>query len=272
MSLLNGIKNNPRIKTRLAVFDFDNTLINVNSDTYINKLVESKIVAANFTDDTSLKKFKYPSEIEDLYAKFNWTHRMNGVFEYMKREHDIGKNDIINCVGEIRLDDSMIEVIKTLKSHDYELLILSDANTVFIDTILERHGLRSAFSQVYTNAGDFDSTGKLVVKPFNETFNADAALFNCSTGICASNICKGAVLKDRLCNETDPSTRSVFYFGDGHNDYCPGLCLTTENDVFFVRENFSLAKLLDRESELKAKLTSRVSFWKDAQDILQSLK
>jgi pyridoxal phosphate phosphatase PHOSPHO2 len=268
---LQKIKSNPNIKAKLAVFDFDNTIINANSDTYIDKLVIEKL---SQSDQDVKKSFKYPSEIEELYNKFNWTHRMNGVFEYMKRNHDITKNDMINCLKEIKLNDSMVALLKALKDYEYELVVLSDANTIFIEEILKNHDLHTDFSKIYTNFGEFNETEQLIVKPFNETFNPNGELFDCSTKICASNICKGAVLRAHLNSlhekEINQNEMSLIYVGDGHNDYCPGLCLK-ENDFYFVRDNFSLARLLRREKELSDKLKSQILYWNDAADILKHL-
>ena len=264
-------------KLKLAVFDFDNTIINVNSDTYIDKLVAAK--RPRNTEASS--GFKYPSEIEAACQEYNWTHRMNKVFEYMRQTHSITKQEILDCLREIKLDAAMCELIRTLRhDHDYELVILSDANTVFIEEILLNHGLHDKFAKIYTNPGRFDEHEQLIVTPFNEIFNPSNGPFNCETQMCASNICKGQVLRKHVSERlgdavqdgaTFENAMSMIYVGDGRNDYCPGLCLS-KSDLYFVRENFALAKLLRRQEELAEKLSARVYFWSHAQEILENFK
>lgn len=81
-----------------------------------------------------------------------------------------------------------------LKERNYELIIISDANTIFIETILIQNGLEELFNMkegIYTNKAVFDETGRLKVFPFSATYNKDGEPFDCSTKICTGNICKG---------------------------------------------------------------------------------
>jgi pyridoxal phosphate phosphatase PHOSPHO2 len=168
---------------KIAAFDFDHTLIDVNSDTYIDKLL---------IKDSDVKRYKYPDSVEDLYKQFNWTYRMNGVFEYMNK-NEISKRDLINCLNEIKIKDSMIDVIKRLYENGYKLSVISDANTVFIETILKQNNVYDNFHKIFTNPAEFDENGRLNVKPFSEIFNKDGMPFDCSTKICSNNICKGGM-------------------------------------------------------------------------------
>lgn len=238
---------------KVAAFDFDHTIINVNSDTYIDKLIGD---------------VRYPDEIEQLHS-LGWTRRMNAVFEYMRKKCDIQKSDLLDCLREIKIDDSMIELIRKLQQNSYELVIVSDANDIFIDEILRVNGLGDAFSSIYTNRGEFDQDGQLIVKPFNEIFNENGDPFDCSTKICTSNICKGSVLAKHLEQKSN-SDKKLVYVGDGRNDYCPGLYLN-KNDFYYVRSNHSLEKLLRKDPSLAEKLAVNVSYWKSAQDILENL-
>lgn len=86
----------------IAAFDFDHTIINDNSDTYINKLVSGE-------------KISFPRHVEDAYKTGGWTLRMQAVFDYMHKELGIKENDFINCLQEIKIDDSMRELFYLLK-------------------------------------------------------------------------------------------------------------------------------------------------------------
>jgi pyridoxal phosphate phosphatase PHOSPHO2 len=270
---------------KIAAFDFDHTLIDVNSDTYIDKLL---------IKDTGTKRFKYPDTVEDLYEKFNWTHRMNGVFEYMNKNHSISKSDLIDCLNEIKINNSMIDVIKKLYNNGYKLSVISDANTIFIETILRQNNVYDNFHKIFTNPADFDETGRLNVRPFSEIFNKDGTPFDCSTKICSTNICKGGtnlfiiflldlwynilknVFKDVLRSYIDElktisnnELSHLIYVGDGTNDYCPGILLS-ENDLYFVRQNHSLSRLLQKD-DLAKKIKAQTKYWQNADDILNHL-
>ena len=272
---------------KIAAFDFDHTLIDVNSDTYIDKLL---------IKDSDTKRYKYPDSVEDLYKQFNWTYRMNGVFEYMNTNHNITKSDLINCLNEIKINDSMINVIKRLYQNGYKLSIISDANTVFIETILRQNNVYDNFHKIFTNPADFDENGRLNVKPFSEIFNKDGTPFDCSTRICSSNICKGGIcfisfilsfyisiqlflkirLKDvlksyisELKSNLNEDLSHLVYVGDGTNDYCPGILLS-DNDSYFVRKHHSLSRLLQKE-DLASRIRTQVKYWLNADDILNHL-
>ena len=244
---------------KLAAFDFDNTIINFNSDTYINKLVNES-------------KFKYPDEIEELTYTHGWTERMNAVFQFMFENHHVREKHIINCLKEIQIDSSMVSLFKVLKQNEFELIVISDANSIFIDTILEENRIANLFSKVFTNPAQFDEFGKIKVTPFNQIFNQNGDAFQCETQICARNMCKGRILKHYI--ETNASSSdskaNLIYVGDGTNDLCPGLHLK-ETDYYFVRKNFSLDKLLKRDPSLREKLASQVFHWDDAHNIIENL-
>ena len=245
-------------KIKLAAFDFDNTIINVNSDTYINKLIETE------------KKVKFPSEIEDLRDTHGWTQRMNAVFSHMFTQHNIRKADYLNCVSEIKIDHAMIDLLRKLKQNDIELIIISDANTVFIETILAANGISEIFSTIYTNPALFDDSECLRVTPFNQIFNKNGEVFECKTRICEKNMCKGTILKHHIENSHSPTERVIVYVGDGQNDFCPGLYLK-ESDFYFVRKGYSLEKLLNKK-EQRVKLSSKIHYWNNANQIIEALE
>ena len=174
----------------IAAFDFDHTIIDTNSDTFINKIVLEKESLLSKDDCKSDYRFKYPSEIEKHQC---WTVRMNAVFNFMHSKYRITETDFIQCLKEIKIHDSMKQLLFLLKEKGYEIIIVSDANTFFIETILKENEIDHLFNfnkHIFTNKATFIN-GLLTVRQFNETFNLNGEPFNCSTGICSENICKG---------------------------------------------------------------------------------
>lgn len=251
-------------KFKLAAFDFDHTIIDVNSDIYINKITHNKTGGA--------EKIRYPSDIEELSNTLGWTARMNGVFDHLLTKYNAKKEDFHECLKEIKIDDSMISLFKHLNQNGYEMIIISDANSFFIDTILKENGVEHLFSKIYTNPATFDQNECLKATPFNQIFNQNGEAFKCSTQICEKNMCKGEILKAHIETKVNPSEiEHLIYVGDGRNDYCPGLYLK-EGHFYFVRKNLRLEALLNNESNgLKSKIVSKIFYWNNAANIIENL-
>lgn len=260
---------------KLAFFDFDHTIINSNSDTYIDKLIINRLNANNQATLKNPTHYKYPNDIEETYKTDGWTARMNAVLKHMFQLYKINSDELIECIKEIKIDESMLDLIKHLKEQlNFELIIISDANTVFIDTILKEHGIDKYFTAIYTNPASFHANENyLQVTPLSRVFNVDGEPFNCTTQMCTANICKGSILEHHVNSKLQENSnrKSFLYVGDGRNDYCGGLKLDS-NDFFFVRQNFSLEKLLISNDKLKKDLKANILFWKNGQDILKYLK
>ena len=92
----------------IAAFDFDHTIISVNSDTYINKLIPSN-------DEQG--KVTFPSHVEEAYKQGGWTLRMQSVFDYMHSEFGINEIDFTKCLQEIKIEEPMKELFHLLKVH-----------------------------------------------------------------------------------------------------------------------------------------------------------
>ena len=247
--------------SKIAVFDFNHTLIDTNSDYYINKLIEEKD-----------QFFQFPNEIENLYTKFDWTSRMNAAIEFMFDFYGVDTNRILECLKEIRIDDAMIKLLKVLRENRFELIILSDSNQVFIETILRENRVFELIDKIYTNPSYLDEANNLKIIPFNRVFNFNGEVFECDTQLCEKNMCKGTVLKRHLENYKKSRNKEIqiVYVGDGRNDFCPGLVLT-ERDFYFVKKKFPLDELLQNVSDLSKKLLSRPLFWNNARHIIDSL-
>jgi len=79
----------------------------------------------------------------------------------------------------------MIQAIRLAKSAGAELIILSDANSVFIEVILKAYGCEDVFSEVVTNPGWFEENGRLSVRRWVPAEKPHGC------GMCSLNMCKG---------------------------------------------------------------------------------
>ena len=150
-------------------------------------------------------------------------------------------------------------MIKTLK-HKYEadLIIISDANSVYIEESLKNAGIYDEFTKIFTNPAEFTPEGRLTVTPFtNQTQSPN----------CAKNMCKGTVLQDYIKNSAQEYS-FICYAGDGGNDFCP-IQRLSENDLAFVRKGFALEAKIPKMKETKGlEVKSQVHLWEDSNDIM----
>ena len=85
----------------LVVFDFDHTIIDANSDIYVNKLFSSDELRLN---------------IEKNRSKFNcWTNYMQNIFQQLHKHH-IKPNDYIEHMKTISLTNGFSHLIEYLYS------------------------------------------------------------------------------------------------------------------------------------------------------------
>ncbi|VVC86831.1 unnamed protein product, partial [Leptidea sinapis] len=108
----------------LAVFDFDRTIVYEDTDaTIIDRLREKRP----------------PPEWEA--GSQDWTPYMSDVFEhaYSAGFHPA---DILDSIASMRPAPGMPELLLTLAARGWDILLLTDANTVFVNHWLKTHGLR----------------------------------------------------------------------------------------------------------------------------------
>ncbi|CAO3670911.1 unnamed protein product [Umbelopsis ramanniana] len=231
----------------LAVFDFDWSMIEQDSDDWtINSLSPE-------THDWVLEKRK----------DIQWTDLMGQALSHL---HDKGftPNDIQRVLEQIPFHPAMKEVLRRLSGNNTTVLILSDANTVYIESILKANGVRQYVDKIVTNPAQFDTNGRLVI---DRLIPKSAQPHGCGNG-CALNICKGQELNKYL-EEYGPF-KKIMYVGDGANDYCPATQLHGVDKVF-VRRGKSLEALLESQPERLQNIKCAVQYWNGPQEVLDSV-
>ena len=233
-------------ETSLLVLDFDHTVVDDNTDTYVWRLGEAG---------------KVPESITGQRDKL-WTHLMQDVFNYL---FEIGRrpDDILDCIASMKLAPGMDTMLFSVPEN-IDIIIISDSNTVFIKHILETRGLYDRIMHIFTNPAEFDPDGRLVVTPFTDQDTCN---------ICQRNLCKGEALKthlDRMIGARRKYDR-IMYVGDGKNDVCPCLKLG-KNDAIFARAGFKLEQELKRiQQEKGKKIEAEIVIWHDANVIFEHI-
>lgn len=135
-------------KKCLVAFDFDCTVVEENTDVVVQSI--PGFPTLDFKFDGSM----------------GWTSFMQKVFRH-HHANGVTEKDFCGSLDSITFAPGMLDLLTKLSSLDYvEMIIVSDANSFFIDYILEKNGLKGAFSEIATNPAKFDESGMLFTFTF----------------------------------------------------------------------------------------------------------
>ena len=183
------------------VWDFDNTLVDENTDTWLLEQLDRTLYNAVIARWQAQKS----------HVGEGWLELMDWAFAKL---HESGhtQSDFMAALATMPIQDGVLRALQTCEQVNACLRILSDANTVFIRAVLDKNSsIAGAFDRIETNAASFDESGR-----FRVVSHQGSTAHGCLR--CPPNLCKGAVLEQWL-NDLGP-TRCV-YVGDGSNDFCP---------------------------------------------------
>ncbi|KAG3164938.1 hypothetical protein PI126_g4867 [Phytophthora idaei] len=243
----------PRISgSVLVVFDYDWSLINDNSDTFIFQKLYPELLA-------TLR--------ERRTTRPSWTKIMDDMLGVLAEDKpDISPDMIRDTVARVPIQSHMLDALRlAAEIHSADVKIVSDANSVYIESMLELHGLTQDVSEVITNPASFEALengrSRLHVRPYHgEAGEAHGCEW------CPTNMCKGRIVD--ILRSAHPYT-SVLYVGDGSGDFCAATHLT-KSDVVFARadeadgRSYGLQKRLDSYPKL---VEASVVPWSTGDDI-----
>lgn len=239
----------------LAVFDFDHTIINDNSDTAVMKLVDNKI----------------PREVKLLHRSDGWTAFMQGVFKTL-HENQIQEDAINNFIKHLPAVQGMPELIKEMnESFNFDVIIISDSNHHFIDLWLTENNLKDHILKVFSNPANFED-GLLKINMYH---------LQDYCKLSTKNLCKGQIMEDFIAEQEQNGRayKKIFYIGDGVNDFCPILRLK-DGDVACVRDKYKCVDLVNKSREgkyfdndgISRIVKSNVCVWQDGYEIMEFIK
>ncbi|XP_050429857.1 probable phosphatase phospho2 isoform X1 [Adelges cooleyi] len=221
----------------LAVFDFDHTIVNENSDVVARDLLPSEDV---------------PKSSKTYSGK--WTQYMQQVFCSL---NNLGTSpeEIIDTVSNMCPIEGMPKLIRSLHENNFDVIIASDSNSLFINGWLKYNNLDDAVVCVYTNPAKIEN-GLINIEPFT---------LQTICKLCTTNMCKGNIVEEHKLKTNNIYT-TIVYSGDGKNDFCPAVKLT-KNDIVFPREGYELEKLLKTHA-----IQANVVSWSTGKCIYNYLK
>ncbi len=137
----------------LVVFDFDHTIVDDNSDTWVIRSTPEQTL---------------PDWLKKSYQKGLWTEYMGRVLTYI-REQSVQPEHMRAVMESIPFTDGMTELLTFISESkkDIDCIIISDSNSIFIDWVLRASGLKSAIDGVFTNPASIDARGYMSVRCFS---------------------------------------------------------------------------------------------------------
>ncbi|XP_022065743.2 pyridoxal phosphate phosphatase PHOSPHO2 [Acanthochromis polyacanthus] len=235
----------------LMVFDFDHTVVDDNSDTWVIRCLPSQTL---------------PDSVKNSYRKGRWTEFMGRVMSYIG-DQEVNPDRVRSVMETIPFTPGMTDVLTFISENksSIDCIVISDSNTLFIDWILQAAGLQAAIDQIFSNPAKFNESGYMEVQCYHS--------HDCDR--CPVNLCKKKVLELYLSQQSDRGVgyKQIFYVGDGGNDLCPTSCLR-DHDVVMPRKGYTLEKLLAKleGQEGNASVKAGVIAWSSGTEILQELK
>ncbi|KAF9529199.1 phosphatase phospho-type [Crepidotus variabilis] len=232
------------IQKQLVVFDFDWSMADQDTDRWIFEVLA-----------IDLRR-----KMEKNQDRIQWTDL---VAQMLQDAHAKGitKGQILNALRVMPFHPAMVRAVTKLKSGGKTtFLCLSNANSVFISTILEARGLTSLFDEIITNPATWEESGLLKLR---RRVDPDGPQHSCHVG-CSPNMCKGEELEAFLSRKGERFDR-VSYVGDGSNDFCPILRFRSQ-DTVFCRKHRGLERRIAKEGE-KQGLKCQVKYWEEAWEI-----
>lgn len=251
----------------LVIFDFDWSLVNENSDTWIFQ----KLAPHLHQEVRSLSSAEY---------KNRWTELMDHLVHRMISENGTTIDEIRDCLCAIPVFTEILDAIKLIKKNGADLRILSDANDFYIDTILKHHNLDGHFTSIVTNYANVRETiDDHMVRIF--PYQGAETPHHCER--CPPNLCKGSVFDkwinidygDSFGTSTAPR---IIYIGDGGGDICPAAKLSP-SDWLLCRKDWTLHKatlsedtggsgIRTRSNDSESIISAQIVPWQDGADIL----
>ncbi|XP_061761371.1 probable phosphatase phospho1 [Nerophis ophidion] len=239
-------------KRFLILFDFDETIVDETSDDMVVQTAPGQHL---------------PGWLKDTYQEGHYNEYMQRVLGYLA-EQGVTESDIRGVMEKLPATPGMLTLLQFLRNrppYDFEVVLVSDANTFFIESWLRRAGVRALFHRIFSNPATFNRDGRLVLKPFHA--------HGCQR--CPENMCKQAVIREYVSRRTQERGRPyqrVFYVGDGANDFCPALALGPR-DMAFPRRDFPMHRLITETHEsMPGEFKAVTAPWANAEEVVQRLR
>ncbi|XP_063709134.1 pyridoxal phosphate phosphatase PHOSPHO2-like [Culicoides brevitarsis] len=205
----------------LAVFDYDHTVVDKNTDLVARDLIDASLI---------------PDTVKNLYKSSGWIDYMQEIFNLLHTNH-VTRDQIEKAIREIPETPGMVKCFQELRRNAFEVIVISDSNSVFIDT-WNKNRIAESICDIFTNPARFDDAGKLLIQGYHH---------QTACTLSSENLCKGQVMQEFIEKRKNEGItfESVFYVGDGRNDICPMLRLGS-NDFACPRVGYACEREIEQ--------------------------
>ncbi|NXY16341.1 PHOP1 phosphatase, partial [Atrichornis clamosus] len=234
----------------LLVFDFDETIVDENSDDSVARAAPGRAL---------------PEQLRQSPRQGSYNEHMQRVLAFLG-EQGVRAGDFRAVYESIPLSPGMPELFQFLSKNRelFEVVLISDANVFGIEAKLRAAGFLSLFRKVFSNPAGFDKRGYLTLGPYHS--------HKCLE--CPANMCKRKILTEYLAERAreEAEFERVFYVGDGANDFCPAGALTAA-DVAFPRKGYPMHRMCqEMERKQPGAFQAAVVPWESAAEVARYLQ
>lgn len=205
----------------LLTFDFDETIVDENSDDSIVRAAPGQ---------------RLPESLRATYREGFYNEYMQRVFKYLD-EQGVRRRDLRAVCEAIALSRGMGDLLQFVAKQGagFEVIRFSDANTFVVESALRATGHLGLFCRILGNLSGPDARGLLALRPFHSH----------SCARCPTNMCKHKVLSDSLRVRVQDGAHfeCLFYVGDSANDFLP-MGLLANSDVALPRRGCLMHRLI----------------------------
>jgi len=231
------------VEKQLVIFDFDWSMADQDTDRWIFEVLAPDL-------RRKMKNLKDEIQWTDLVAQSLREAHVRGI----KREQ------IEHALRTMPFHPAMVRGVSRLKgAGKTTFLCLSNANSIFISTILKDKGHENLFTEIITNPAEWD--GELL--KLRRRVDPSGPQHSCKVG-CSPNMCKGEELTSFLERHGQTFDRMI-YVGDGSNDFCPILRFRSQ-DIVCCRSHRGLQKRIEKEAKQEG-LKCQIQYWGGAWEL-----
>lgn len=225
------------------------------------------------TGDSDRAVYSLDVECEDLvrreYKKTQWTQLIDEVLRLLQ---DKGYDEDVmrRRLQEIPLANSASVLF--LYDKGCKQVIISDANTFYITTVLKKHQIDHCFDDIITNPNYYyERNGKtyIGIKPLLQ--NGHDCEMKCPVNMCKSLCGSSHFTSRRQKEKVGEETTVRLYVGDGKNDLCPIMRHLTARDFALIRREYSCHKHITKHS-LHPQIAATIVYWDNPSDLFASIQ
>jgi 2,3-diketo-5-methylthio-1-phosphopentane phosphatase len=236
-------------KKYLLIFDFDETIVDKDSEEELLKLTFTK------------------QQYDQIMSTINDLDFFEGFNYYFKLMKDIGitLKDINNNLDKLELSPKMLDLFDYIGKNraKFDVVILSSCIDYSIKNVLKHYGYINLVDQYLCTKAyvEQEKSDKLLYVPKNQ--------FPHTCDICSASQCKSSELEKFLKMKKYNKYEKLLYIGDGENDYCPSKKMLKKGDILFPRDEHRLYSKLKKTNFRD--IICDVHPWKRADEIIFEL-